>query len=155
MLALSEIMTYFDDDIQNKYTNFVNELTDDTYYLFKDKEMIEAVIKFNIALLLLDEEPNKDSVETHILYNDLLMTEFYSAMADKGHYKILSDIVVLTKQSISKKSKCYEMNQILSFKNKKELLFTPIDYLISNGYISNTIDKTIEAFLDDGENNER
>ena len=155
MLALSEIMTYFDDDIQNKYTSFVNELNDDTYYLFSDKEMIEAVIKFNIALLLLDEEPNKDKVETHILYNDLLMTEFYSAMANMGHYKILSDIVMLTKQSISKKSKCYETNKILSAKEKKDVLFAPIDYLITHGFISNSIDKTIEAFIDNGEYNER
>lgn len=155
MLALSEMMTYFDNDIQEKYSDFLKELNNEKYYLSTKTEIIEAVIKFNIALLILDEEPKSNNLETHVLYSDLLMTEFYTTMAKHNHYKILFDIVMLTKQSITKKSNFFNSNNDLRIEDKKHLFFAPIEYLITNGFLNESMNRKIEDFLDNGENNER
>lgn len=155
MLALSDMMTYFDNDIKEKYSDFLKELNNEKYYLSTNSEIIEAVIKFNIALLILDEKPNSNNLETHVLYSDLLMTEFYTTMAKHNHYKILFDIVMLTKQSIIMKSKFFDSHKNLNNEDKKSLFFAPIEYLITNGFLNESMNRKIEAFLDNGENNER
>ena len=155
MLALSDMMTYFDKNIQKKFSDFLKELNNEKYYLSTNTEIVEAVIKFNIALLILDEKPKSNNLETHVLYCDLLMTEFYTTMAKHNHYKILLDIVMLTKQSIIKKSNFFDSHKILSNEDKKSLFFAPIEYLITNGFLNESINRKIEAFIDNGEKNER
>lgn len=118
----------------------------------KDHEIVKAVVTFNLALLLLDNEPDKKDMENHVLYGDLYLSMFYITLSKYEAYDILTDVLDISKEIINLKSLYLKDKQFKSIE-KTYILFGPILYLRDRLFIDQDIDQVLELIMQNGDFN--
>lgn len=130
-LEQNDITSFFTDD---------NNIIGDTY-------IAEAVLLFTYALNKLDDIPESEARETHVLMGDYYFSEFYAALAEGNRMDIVYDMVGISKSLASRKSDIYATSRTLVEDELKYLLFAPLFYLIDNGYVSSTLYQAIDQYF--------
>jgi hypothetical protein len=134
---------------------FVSELKNDPFfkffksnhhYIYKS-HISQAILCFNTALNYLDFEPDSSKRERHILSGDYLFSKFYSILASYNEYQVLNDISQLSTSLISRKSKVAANGEKLSCTDLEYLMFSPLLYLVDNGYAHSDLTSIIKEYL--------
>ncbi|WP_373445992.1 hypothetical protein [Salinicoccus bachuensis] len=110
--------------------------------------MNQAVLLFNTALNFLDAVPDDDSRELHVLAGDYLFSKFYMMLAEHEEYRVLHDMMDMSKALSSKKSELAMAGDRPHLEEVKWLLYGPILYLISNEYIDRRLNDVIDDQLE-------
>lgn len=151
MLNLN-ILTHFNDELTRPLEPIISFINEDKYIL-KQPEIIQAIVTFNIALLLLDQKPKKEELENHVLYGDLYLAEFYIALSEKQEFETLSNVLNIAKEIINLKSLCQraKVNKL----DRRYILFGPILYLKDREYITGDIDQVLDSIMLNGDFNDK
>lgn len=136
--------------------SWILELHDDPFFeFFSNREYIlhsphvnQAVLLFNTALNFLDDIPGEDRRELHVLAGDYLFSKFYMMLAEHEEYKVLQDMMDISKALSSKKSELAMSDDMPHPEELKRLLYGPILYLISNEYIDRRLNDVIDRQLE-------
>lgn len=138
--GLAELINKLD---QNEITEFFS----DSKNIIHKRYVADAVLLFTYALNQLDTVPPAESRESHVLTGDAYFSEFYSALANHGEMQVVHDMVEISKELSSKKSRQYEHALEVSDSELKYLLFAPLLYLIDNGYVTSDLDNVLCCFI--------
>ncbi|CEA00182.1 hypothetical protein BN1048_00855 [Jeotgalicoccus saudimassiliensis] len=137
---LTELIKKLD---QNEITDFFS----DSKNIIHKRYVSDAVLLFTYALNQLDTIPSAGSRESHVLTGDAYFSEFYSALANHGEMQVVHDMVEISKDLSSRKSRQYENALELSDSELKYLLFAPLLYLMDNGYVTTDLDNVLGCFI--------
>lgn len=146
-----DILTHFNDEYTRPLEPIITYVNNETHIL-KDHEIVKAVVTFNLALLLLDNEPDKIDMENHVLYGDLYLSMFYITLSKYEAYDILTDVLDISKEIINLKSLYLKDKQLKSIE-KTYILFGPILYLRDRLFIDQDIDQVLELIMQNGDFN--
>lgn len=146
-----DILTHFNDEYTRPLEPIITYVNNETHIL-KDHEIVKAVVTFNLALLLLDNEPDKIDMENHVLYGDLYLSMFYITLSKYEAYDILTDVLDISKEIINLKSLYLKDKQFKSIE-KTYILFGPILYLRDRLFIDQDIDQVLELIMQNGDFN--
>jgi len=147
-----DILTHFNDEYTRPLEPIITYVNNETHIL-KDHEIVKAVVTFNLALLLLDNEPDKKDMENHVLYGDLYLSMFYITLSKYEAYDILTDVLDISKEIINFKS-LYLKDKQLKPIEKSYILFGPILYLRDRLFIDQDIDQVLELIMQNGDFND-
>lgn len=117
-------------------------------YILHSPHVNQAVLLFNTALNFLDAVPDDASRELHVLAGDYLFSKFYMMLAEHEEYRVLHDMMDMSKALSSKKSELAMAGDIPHLEEVKWLLYGPILYLISNEYIDRRLNDVIDDQLE-------
>lgn len=117
-------------------------------HILNSPHVSQAVLLFNTALNLLDRVPEDADRELHVLAGDYLFSKFYVILSEHEEYEVLHDMMEMSKSLNSRKSELAMGEMVPRAQEMEWLLFGPMRYLISNGYIDSRLDKVIEASMD-------
>ncbi|CAD2077359.1 hypothetical protein GCM10007358_02710 [Phocicoccus schoeneichii] len=146
-----DILSHFNDEYTKPLEPIITYVNNETHIL-KDYEIVKAVVTFNLALLLLDNEPDKTDMENHVLYGDLYLSMFYITLSKYEAYDILTDVLDISKEIINLKSLYLKDKQLKSIE-KTYILFGPILYLRDRFFIDQDIDQVLELIMQNGDFN--
>ncbi|GAB3072135.1 hypothetical protein ACFOU0_07585 [Salinicoccus sesuvii] len=116
-------------------------------HILNSPHVNQAVLLFNTALNLLDRIPEDADRELHVLAGDYLFSKFYMMLSEHEEYEVLRDMMEMSKSLNSRKSELAMGDRMLRSQEMEWLLYGPMRYLISNGYIDSRLDKVIEASM--------
>lgn len=105
----------------------------------------DGVLLFNTALNFLDNTPEDEDRELHVLAGDYLFSRFYMYLAEGRSYSVLRDMMNLSKQLSSRKSHLAVSGEMPGAAEVKWLLYAPMLYLVEHGYT----DVGLEALIDE------
>ncbi len=105
----------------------------------------DAVLLFNTALNFLDNTPQDEDRELHVLAGDYLFSRFYMYLAGDESYTVLGDMMDISKKLSSRKSHLAASGVIPDAAEVKWLLYAPMLYLVEHGYA----DKKLETLIDE------
>ena len=138
--GLAELINKLD---QNEITDFFSDSTN----IIHKRYVSDAVLLFTYALNQLDRLPQSENRESHVLTGDAYFSEFYSALAHHGEMQVVHDMVKISKELSSIKSRQYEHPLEVSDSELKYLLFAPLLYLMDNGYVTSDLDNVLSCFI--------
>lgn len=152
-MKYSAVQPYNDSHLESLINALTpDEITDffsDPNHLIYKSHVSKAVLLFTYALNQLDKTPDSENRESHVLTGDYYFSEFYSALSRHGEMEVVHDMVEISKDLSSKKSKQFEQKKILSDDEIKYLLFAPLLYLIDNGYVSPDLNNILDFIIKD------
>ncbi|MBP1939364.1 hypothetical protein [Phocicoccus pinnipedialis] len=140
-----DILTHFNDEFTRPLEPIISYFNNDTH-IHKNPEVVKAVATYNLALLLLDNEPDIKDMENHVLYGDLYLSEFYITLAKYEAYDTLTDVLDISKEIINLKS-LYQKHNDLEKTEKTFIHFGPILYLRDQSFIDDKIDQVLELIM--------
>src|SRR5699024_8405212 len=94
----------------------------------------DAVLLFNTALNFLDETPEDENRELHVLAGDYLFSRFYMYLAKDGSYSVLRDMMKISKQISSRKSLHSSSGELPGAYEVIWSRYAPILYLDDNSF---------------------
>ena len=147
-----DILTHFNNEFARPLEPIISFINEDRHIL-KQPEIVQAIVTFNIALILLDQEPPKEEIENHVLYGDLYLAEFYITLSEKQEFDALSDVLNIAKEVINLKS-LYLRGEVNTLE-KRYILFGPILYLKDREYITKDIDQVLDLIMLNGDFNDK
>ncbi|HIW12162.1 MAG TPA: hypothetical protein H9891_03285 [Candidatus Salinicoccus stercoripullorum] len=104
----------------------------------------DAVLLFNTALNFLDETPEDENRELHVLAGDYLFSRFYMYLAKDGSYSVLRDMMKISKQLSSRKSRLASSGEVPGADEVKWLLYAPMLYLVEHGFADGGLEVLID-----------
>lgn len=113
--------------------------------VLRDNHVNDAVLLFNTALNFLDNTPDDEYRELHVLAGDYLFSRFYMYLAGGGSYSILREMMKISKQLSSRKSHLADSGEMPDVDEVKWLLYAPMLYLVEHGYA----DVKLETLIDE------
>ncbi|WP_052256328.1 hypothetical protein [Salinicoccus sp. YB14-2] len=142
--------------IEKDLNNNSLELHNESFFTFftdeeniiRDAHICHAVLFFNKALQILDDEPDDADREEHVLTGDYFFSQFYKILAIHNEYKVINDVSSISKEITSIKSAYATSDNNPSYTELKSLLFAPLIYLVDNGYAHTSLLQLIDQYID-------
>lgn len=152
IFSMEALIQQIDKDLSNNNLKLHNEpfftfFTDEDN-IIQDAHICHAVLFFNKALQILDEEPEDEDREEHVLTGDYFFSQFYKILAVHNEYKVINDVSSISKEITSIKSAYAKSDNNPSYAELKSLLFAPLIYLVDNGYAHNNLLQLINQYID-------
>src|SRR5699024_2557663 len=106
--------------------------------------VIDAVLLFNTGHNYLDETPEDENRELHVVAGDSLVRKFYMYLATDGSYSVLRDMMKISKQLSSRKSRLASSGEVPGADEVKWLLYAPMLYLVEHGFADGGLEVLID-----------
>src|SRR5699024_685104 len=103
-----------------------------------------AVLLFNTALNFLDETPEAVNRELYVLAGDYLFSRFYMYLAEDGSYSVLRDLMKISKQLSSRKSRLASSGAVRGAGEVTWLLYAPTLYPGEHGFADGSLELPID-----------
>ncbi|WP_411841804.1 hypothetical protein [Salinicoccus sp. HZC-1] len=117
--------------------------------ILRGSHVNDAVLLFNTALNILDETPEDEDRELHVLAGDYLFSRFYMYLAEAESYSVLEDMMNISKQLSSRKSQLASTGEIPDADEVKWLKYAPMLYLVERGYTDTKLETLIDEQVKD------
>ncbi|MFD2829353.1 hypothetical protein [Corticicoccus populi] len=145
---MNEISVVLGDDFTEELRGnpFFNYFENNQEYIY-NTGVSNAVLCFNVAMNMLDFEPDGNNRENHVLSGDYLFSKFYSILSANNEFQVLHDVSKLSTEMISKKSRMIEQDKKWSKDDIKHIMFAPLLYLVENGYAHHHLTSIIDEYV--------
>lgn len=116
--------------------------------ILRQRHVNEAVLLFNKALNLLDRTPSNENREPHVLAGDYLFSRFYILLSENEEYKVLGDMMNISRALSSRKSEIAVGREVPDSNEIKNLLYAPLIYLVEHKYTDAGLKTLIEQQME-------
>lgn len=152
IFSMEALIQQIEKDLNNNSLELHNEpfftFFTDEENIIRDAHICHAVLFFNKALQILDDEPDDTDREEHVLTGDYFFSQFYKILAIHNEYKVINDVSSISKEITSIKSAYATSDNNPSYTELKSLLFAPLIYLVDNGYAHTSLLQLIDQYID-------
>lgn len=152
IFSMEALIQQIEKDLNNNSMELHNEsfftFFTDEENIIRDAHICHAVLFFNKALQILDDEPDDADREEHVLTGDYFFSQFYKILAIHNEYKVINDVSSISKEITSIKSAYATSDNNPSYTELKSLLFAPLIYLVDNGYAHTSLLQLIDQYID-------
>lgn len=152
IFSMEALIQQIEKDLNNNSLELHNEpfftFFTDEENIIRDAHICHAVLFFNKALQILDDEPDNADREEHVLTGDYFFSQFYKILAIHNEYKVINDVSSISKEITSIKSAYATSDNNPSYTELKSLLFAPLIYLVDNGYAHTSLLQLIDQYID-------
>lgn len=152
IFSMEALIQQIEKDLNNNSLELHNEpfftFFTDEENIIRDAHICHAVLFFNKALQILDDEPDDADREEHVLTGDYFFSQFYKILAIHNEYKVINDVSSISKEITSIKSAYATSDNNPSYTELKSLLFAPLIYLVDNGYAHTSLLQLIDQYID-------